>query len=213
MGVNASELEKYEETKVSRDLKSLSNKNVILFIGRLSEIKGVSVLLEAYSRIKSKDSVLVVAGDGPDRENLVALSKELGIQDKTHFTGYVHSDEKNFLLKIAKILVIPSIKDSRGHTEGMPVVLMEGLASGKIIIASDKSSAETVITHKKDGYIYASQSVDQLSRLIKEVLSLNNSNGSVMENNARNTAKQFDWQMIAKKHYDFLFKDVLAESK
>jgi glycosyltransferase involved in cell wall biosynthesis len=209
MGVNVQDIAKYNLDKVSEELTALKGRDLILFIGRLAEIKGTDILIKSFSRIKFSKAVLVIAGDGPDKSKLVGLAKDLGISDRVYFTGYVHVDEKKYLLSIARLLVISSVKDSNGHTEGMPVVLMEGLAAGKIIVASNQSRAETIIENEVSGFIYDSRDVRMLSTTIDKVLSMDKKEYNAVQGQAKELSLQFDWSTVAKQHYEFLFKDLL----
>lgn len=210
MGVHVNDIGKFNINKVPEQLSKIGqgNKPVILYLGRLAEVKGVDILIKAFSKLKSYNSKLVIAGTGPDEEKLVEFAKKLGLSNKVHFVGYVHSDAKKYLLKVADCLVVPSIKDSGGHTEGLPVVLMEGIAAGKIVIASDQSNAKEIISDGVNGFLYESTEIKQLARTIDNIISLDSVHKARVQAQARNTAKQFDWPIVAVQHCKFLFNSL-----
>jgi len=104
---------------------------VVAFLGRLVPIKGVEVLIRAMPDGAS----LVVAGDGPLRGALAARGVRL--------LGEVRGDEKADLFAAADVLVLPSIEIG-GRTEGAPTVLVEAMAAGVPVVASDVPGAREV---------------------------------------------------------------------
>jgi glycosyltransferase involved in cell wall biosynthesis len=111
--------------------KNPDDEPYILYLGGLRKIKGVDILLRAFSIIK-KDFPrlkLKIAGDGKEINNLKALSVELGISKHIDFLGIVHGVYKIELLQNALFLVCPSRYESFG------IVILEALASGIPVIA------------------------------------------------------------------------------
>lgn len=97
----------------------------IAFVGRLDAVKGAVLLLEAFAGLRARhpEARLVVIGDGPDRADIEARATELGLGDRVDFLGYRPQEEVAALLEQADMLVLPSF------AEGVPVVLMEAMAS------------------------------------------------------------------------------------
>jgi glycosyltransferase involved in cell wall biosynthesis len=139
----------------------------ILFIGRLVEKKGVDRLIRAIAEIHAREKEpvhLIVAGEGPERKNLEELSRTLGISERVEFIGHISGNEKNNLYEQAGMVCIPSIITADGDSEGFPLVLMEALYYGKIVIASDLSGAETLLDNRTNGFVFESDSSDGLER-------------------------------------------------
>lgn len=101
----------------------------ICSIGRLSEQKGFDILLEAFSRVSNQKLNLVILGEGELREDLTRQAKELGILDRVHMPGFINSSIA--ILSHAKAFVLSS------RWEGMPNVLIEALAIGAPIVATN----------------------------------------------------------------------------
>lgn len=101
----------------------------LLFLGRLVPVKGVDHLLRAIADLRAPVA-LRVAGDGPERANLRALARQLGV-DAT-FEGWVSGERKEALLGACDAIVVPSCP-----REGLPTVLFEAKARGLPIIATE----------------------------------------------------------------------------
>ncbi|HCH34612.1 MAG: Glycosyltransferase [Candidatus Saccharibacteria bacterium GW2011_GWC2_48_9] len=185
------------------------NKHV-LFIGRLAEKKGVAYLLEAFDKLAEKhpDTLLTIAGDGPLRDNLEAQSKNLKHANRVKFVGYVSGIEKQKLIESHTLYAVPSIITDDGDAEGLPVSLLEGLAGGKLCIATHESGADDILKDGKDGVLVEQKNADALYVAIAETLELNSSKKRAMSSMATQTAKQFAWKTIAEKYYNFFFEEI-----
>lgn len=105
----------------------------VLYVGRLAQVKGVDLLLRAISRALGRHPFqLVIVGDGEERSGLERLAEELGVASHVKFLGW----QKNpyAFMGQAAILVVPSL------SEGLSYVVLEGLACGCPIVASDVPS-------------------------------------------------------------------------
>lgn len=102
-----------------------------LGLGRLAQQKGFDLLLEAYAMASQHQALpdLVIAGDGPLRGALAAQAHRLGIAQRVHFTGFLSNPYP--LLRHARLFILSS------RHEGMPTVLIEALALGTPVLASD----------------------------------------------------------------------------
>lgn len=183
---------------------------VVLFLGRLAEKKGVDHLLHAMSRVAPKrDASLLVAGDGPLRGELEGLAARLGISDRVTFLGYTTGKDKDRVLRAADLVVLPSIITDGGDAEGLPVVLMEGLAYGRLCIATDVSGADDVLTDGVDGFLIPQRDPEALAAAIERALALPEDSRISMGAAARRTALQFEWSAIARRHLDFFERFLL----
>lgn len=179
----------------------------ILFVGRLAEKKGVQHLLPAYKSAlpRLNEARLIIAGDGPWLDKLKQQATSLGLGEKVEFAGYITGSNKTKLIESAHTYVVPSIITDSGDAEGLPVSLMEGLAFGKICIATNESGADDIITHGTDGYLLDEKDTDTLAELLVAATKLTDKEYADMSAAARATAKQFAWPHVAQQHIDFLF--------
>jgi glycosyltransferase involved in cell wall biosynthesis len=137
---------------------------VILTVGRLDPPKGhrflflaAGEILRAFPELK-----LLVVGDGPSRSSLEALARELGIAEKVVFTG-VRPDVRE-LLSLADVFVLPTL------SEGMPVTLLESLASGVPAVASRIGPTEEVIEDGVNGLLVPPRSPEALADAVLVLL-------------------------------------------
>lgn len=112
----------------------LGHSPYILFLGRLNEIKGPDLLLEAFSSMANRfpDMHLVFAGpDGGMLQPLKARAEKCSLADRVHFTGYLGGDDKTVALRAATLLAIPS------RREAMSIVVLEAGISGTPVLFTD----------------------------------------------------------------------------
>lgn len=180
------------------------DKFYLLFLGRLAEIKGVEYLIRALSVMPAaagRELHLVIAGDGHTRPELARLAARLGVTNLT-FAGYVHGEVKDVLIALADAVCVPSIVDRRGHREGLPVVIMESLAAGKIVLASDAAGADRIITDGQNGLVFARQSAESLKDAVLKAMELKPSERKAMTARARRAARAFDWGELTRQYYE-----------
>jgi colanic acid/amylovoran biosynthesis glycosyltransferase len=138
----------------------------LLFTGRLAGVKGVPVLLEALARLRDEhpDVELALAGDGPDRAQLEAEAQRLGVADRVRFLGYQSSDHVRCLLQETDVFVLPSF------AEGVPVVLMEAMASGVPVVSTRVAGVAELVEHGVSGFVVPPGDVVALADAIDALL-------------------------------------------
>ena len=190
-----------------RPAQRQAGRTVLLFLGRLVEKKGLQYLLPAYAEVRGQlgESMLVIAGEGPMHASLRKQVEHLGLGDHVRFAGFVTGADKARLLEEADILVVPSIVASNRDAEGLPVALIEGLAYGKVCIATHESGADDVLPHGEGGFLVPQRDVEALSAALLRAASMDQQQRSNMQDAARQLAKGFDWEHVAGLHYEHLF--------
>lgn len=136
-------------------------------VGRLVELKGFHLLLQAYALVAHNRDVpdLVIAGDGPQREELIAQAQHLGIAERVHFTG--HLDNPYPLIRHARLLILSSF------FEGQPTVLIEALALGTPVLATDcPSGPRELLDNGRLGQLVKVNDVPDLAQGLEQSLSL-----------------------------------------
>ena len=103
-----------------------------VFLGRLVDVKGVDLLLEAFKPVAEKcDARLEIVGDGPVRRDLEARSCRLGLTKRVSFSGWLSPSDSAARLQLADVLVFPSLRDCGG------AVVLEAMAAGLPVIATN----------------------------------------------------------------------------
>jgi glycosyltransferase involved in cell wall biosynthesis len=210
MGVDTSKFSKPIKDKYALKKEyGLDEKTVILFIGRLARIKGVEYLLQAFDKLahKNNDLHLVIAGDGWIKKELEEQVKNFSLEEKVDFTGYISGDLKQDYFHLSDMVVVPSITNRDGDGEGLPVVIMESLAAGKICIASDASNGGVVIENKVNGYIVPEKDVDRLAHSIDAASSLKSGELKGLQQAAMDSSVALDWNAVAEQHIQHLLKN------
>ncbi|MGD9506489.1 MAG: glycosyltransferase family 4 protein [Syntrophobacteraceae bacterium] len=136
---------------------------VIGYIGQLIPRKGIDVLLKAVSRLGSLNWRLAIVGDGEERAHLESMAEELGIADRIRFFGF-RKDRLAFL-KGFDAFVLPS------RLEGIPRCLMEAMAAGAPVVATDIAGCRDLIHHGETGLLFPLEDDKRLAEEIVRVAS------------------------------------------
>jgi glycosyltransferase involved in cell wall biosynthesis len=142
----------------------------VLFVGRLVERKGVTHLIEAVRRLPAElEARLVVIGDGPERQTLEAQARAAGLKDRVEIRGRVSDAALRQAYATADVLVLPSILDARGDTEGLGVVLLEAMSYGVPVVASDIGGITDIVEHEKSGLLIPPAKPELLARALERL--------------------------------------------
>ncbi len=143
----------------------------ILTVGRLVEKKGHEYALKAVAKLISDGHNIeyTIAGDGPLREYLESLASPLKIRDNVEFPGPVAHDEVVGLCRRADLFLLPSVTAADGDKEGIPVVLMEALAAGLGVLATDHSGISEIIIDGQTGLLAPERDVDALVEKLRHL--------------------------------------------
>ena len=180
-----------------------NSRKVILFVGRLAEKKGVCYAIEAMRYVDN--AMLVIAGDGPLRNELTAQADELYKETGKEivFIGAKTHEQLKEIYASADIFVMPSVTAKDGDKEGFGLVMLEAFASGLPIVASRSGGIVDLVKDGVNGYLVPEKNskglADRINLLIKDDCVYDN-----MQTEAYRTAKQYDYSIIAKKYAEFM---------
>jgi glycogen synthase len=198
---------------VERDLEfrrkyALDKEKIVFFVGRLVNEKGVQILIDAVPKIISHyyDTKVIIAGKGPELENLKTKTRWMNISDKVYFTGYISDEDLAKLYKCADIAVFPSLYEPFG------IVALEGIVAGANVVVSDTGGLGEIINHGVDGMKSFTGNANSLADSIIEIL-YNSERAEDMKKEAIAKVKNiYNWDIIAKSTMD-VYKEVLEEVK
>jgi glycosyltransferase involved in cell wall biosynthesis len=155
----------------------VKGKRLLLFAGRVAKEKNIGFLLEILGDIRAKqnDVVLVIAGNGPDRDYFKHEAERLGVRDLSVFTGYLERQDLALLYTISSVFVFPSLTDTQGLVtleamfSGVPVVAIGALGTlmvmggdnGGFMVKNDKEEfAGRVLALLEDSELYQKKSAE-----------------------------------------------------
>jgi len=176
---------------------------VILHAKALIEMNGQEYLLRAMPEIlREIPSVkLILAGEGQMKDEYMALSKELGISEKVIFMGNIPHSDMPAYLGISDIVVIPSIKIA-DFEEGSSTFLLEAMAMGKPIIATNVGGLRETIINENNGVLVPDKDFQNISKSVIR-LYLDRDLADRIGNSAREfVIKDRRWGMVGKKTID-----------
>ncbi|HEY3219386.1 MAG TPA: glycosyltransferase family 4 protein [Gemmatimonadales bacterium] len=155
--------------RASRALPAGDGKRLtILFVGRLVELKGLAYLIEAAGRLGSRVPVRIVAiGIGPERERLETLARDRKVD--VDFRNKVPDAELHQAFLTSDLLILPSIIDARGDTEGLGVALLDAMSYGIPVIGSRVGGIPDIIEDGVSGLLVPPADAQALANAIERV--------------------------------------------
>jgi len=138
----------------------------LVCVGRLCEQKGQLLLVQAASRLAAEgvDFHLVLAGDGPMRNDIEALIREHALQQRISITGWISGEQVREELERSRAMVLPSF------AEGLPVVIMEAMAIGRPVLSTYVAGIPELVRTGEAGWLVEAGSVDALTGALRELL-------------------------------------------
>jgi len=164
------EIKNLEKLKTDRPR---SHQRFVLFVGgldRAHHFKGLSQLLVAFSRLKNVDVRLKIVGTGNMKFYFMKQAQDLNIAKRVDFLGNVSDQELAGLYQETEFLVLPSVT----RAEAFGLVLLEAMAYGKAIIASNLPGVRTVCRDQENGLLIKPGDIDDLREKIDYLLTMPN---------------------------------------
>lgn len=191
-----------------------SPRDGLVFVGRLVEKKGVSYLIEAMSILASRDknTKLKIVGDGPLRESLQELARELKVDDRVHFIGSVLNEEVPGYLRAAEISVMPSVVATSGDQEGLGLVAVEALGCGCAVVASDLPAVRDTIIDGKTGLMAEPENANDLAEKIAMLLDDNQLRYRLAKVGRRHALEKFTWSSVGAS-YTMIIAGMISETQ
>ena len=182
-------------------------KQNIVFVGRLEHRKGLKYLIKAYQQVKREipSSRLIVVGPGTRlRKRYEKWIRRHGLEDVV-FVGYAPSEELPRYYKTADVFCAPA---TRGESFG--IVLLEAMAVGKPIVATNIDGYASVVAHGEEGWLVPPKDSKELAQALISVLS----DGKLRQQmgaKGRLKAEEYSWEHVAQRVFDYYVR-VLSES-
>ena len=183
----------------------------ILFVGTLSERKGIHILLEALSQLKN-DGVLLnlnIVGQGEGEVRFKSLAEKLGVAKSIKWHGYV-SFGKGLLdiYKSSDLFVLPSISG-----EGMPKVIVEAMSQGLPVVATNTGSTKMIMAESQAGILVEPNRSNELALAIKQIIENEQERSSYTKNGLKyalrntNESQRLIVSNMFSKHLSFVMSE------
>ncbi|MGE4395774.1 MAG: glycosyltransferase family 4 protein [Methanobacteriales archaeon] len=173
------------DLKKIKKIKPSSLESDVIFAGRLLKHKNIDILIKAISILKKEypDIKCIIIGEGPEKENLKRITRQLNLEDNIHFLPFLGYDELIAHMKSSKVFVLPSTR------EGFGMVAIEANATGLPVITVDHPQNAAKDFIEDDKYICKLSSIE-IAQKISELLN---------SNKIHTFYKNYDWNNITKK--------------
>ncbi|OGC39122.1 hypothetical protein A2Y85_02020 [candidate division WOR-3 bacterium RBG_13_43_14] len=184
-------------TPINEKSGIVSDQNIILFVGRSVERKGVDCLIKAFGQIKDQiPHRLIIVGDGPERRNWEAMAKNIDQSGRIQFTGWVSNEELSEFYRTCSFFVLPAVYDKHGDTEGLGVVLIEAMSYSKPVIASSAGGITDVVSDGQNGILVEPGDKNALSRAMLKMINDASMRIKMGQNAKKIIDEKFNWDKI-----------------
>jgi len=161
----------------------------VAFVSNHVPRKGIGELVEAIDRLKQADTPpfrVRLAGDGPEADHAQSLARQY---ERVEYLGYISEKEKRLLLADASIYVLPS------HAEGLPIALLEGMATGNAVLTTTVGSIPEVVD-ENNGRLVTPGDIDQITEALNWLLENPGAVGQMGEQNHRLVREEYSWDAV-----------------
>jgi glycosyltransferase involved in cell wall biosynthesis len=183
---NVSKQEKRAELQIPEDAILLTS------VGELNDNKNHQIILRAMAQLNNKNIYYVIAGVGENADKLLALAKELSLENNFKLLGYRKDIAE--IYKVSDICCFPSIR------EGLPVAVMEAMAAGLPIVSGDNRGSRDLCKNDVNGFLCNPLDAQEFSNSIAALINDSNLIKNLSSNNLMH-AKDFDYSVINKHMY------------
>jgi L-malate glycosyltransferase len=181
--------------------KDLSRFMITVGASRVTARKGITYLIEAIKILSHKyqNIYLKILGEGNDKSNLESLAKELQLENKINFIGRVPREETTKYYQEADVFVLPSVN------EGMSNAMLEALACGLPIIATQTGGTEELLKDGINGYTIKIKSSQDISEKLERLIN-NKDLSEKMGIASREIAEKMSWNSVARQYFELYSK-------
>lgn len=184
---------KFDNVEFRRNY-ALDEEKIVFFIGRHVFEKGIQLLVDAAPKIIAQygRAKFVIAGTGPMTEELKYKVKQMGLENKILFTGYMNNETKSKLYRVADVSVFPSLYEPFG------IVAIESMISGCPVVVSDTGGLSELVEHGVNGMKMINGLADSLKDNVLALLKDDKLCESIKENAKKSVKEKYNWEEVAK---------------
>jgi glycosyltransferase involved in cell wall biosynthesis len=174
-----------------------SNRKKILYSGMLSAVTGVDILLASFTRIESKDVILIITGKGELGDEVTNAMKK---DPRIRFMGFISNEDYYRVLNESDIVVNPRNMAWEQNKNNFPSKVLEYLASGRIVVSTKFPGYNKF----QQNFLFCDSSVDALTETLKKALMINDDDKQTIYVNNRAKANDYDWDTQVERILDFI---------
>lgn len=195
--------------RLRKQLSIPSDAAVIFALGRVVLKKGFDILVQALPLVKQKhpNVTLIIAGDGTDLQRLKALSKELSVSEDVRFPGTINRTEVPAYFHLCDVFTLPAVFDPKGNVDGCPNVILEAMACGKPVVASNVSGIPIVVKNGETGLLVEAKNIAELASALIALLTDTAKREQFGRAGRQRVLNELTWTQVSQQ-----FKDIYKRS-
>jgi glycogen synthase len=176
-----------------RNNYAAADEQIIFFVGRIVEEKGIGVIIDAAPEILQKCPKIkfVIAGGGPQLDHYRALANERGLGQRFYFTGFISDDERDKLYKVADVAVFPSLYEPFG------IVALEAMAAKTPVVVAETGGLIEVVTNHQTGIVVHPNNPGSLAWGVTHTLQNAEWSNFRVQHAYDVVCKEFNWRKVA----------------
>ena len=199
VGIEVNKFNNIYKNRINNINKILSKDIVFLSVGELNRNKNHRLVIEALYKIKRKNFVYVICGEGTQKKNLLKMIKSYQLQDQVYLLGYRRDMEK--ILLYADVFIMPSFR------EGLSVALQEAMASGLPVIATDIRGNNELIDDDLGGSLTPNNDINAMAKKLLYLYKVNRQSMGIYN---INKIKKYDKKTVSAA-MRIIYQNVLEE--
>jgi len=209
---NGVDIEKFNPNVDCTDLRrqrNLHGRNVVLFVGALDRahlFKRVDLLIQAFHKVNAPGAVLMIIGEGDMKHEYQQLAGSLGLSEQVIFTGTITDWDLPQYYALCDLLVLPSTR-----SEIFGLVLVEAMACGKPVIATNLPGVRTVVDDGINGFLVTPGDIDELAEKIQCLLENPDMRAQFGKKARQKVETRYSWKEIGR-HLEEIYRGVLRDT-
>jgi glycosyltransferase involved in cell wall biosynthesis len=177
-----------------------SERRMILCVARFTKQKNLGTLVRAFHEVyqKHRDIELVIIGEGPEKDNLLDLIRELDLEQKVFLRDLMSQEILNEYYNKSVMVILPSID------EGFGLVMVEGQLCKKPVIGADSGGIPEIIEHGRTGLLFPPKDHENLASAVERILSDENLASRLSEAGYESAVARFSQEAFLRKYVEVL---------
>jgi len=198
----------FRKLKVKKPAKYSKNK-ILLFVGRLSDQKGLQYLIDALPEVVRKEPAakLLIIGEGPFKAELEQKIDKTNAKDYVEFLGSLPASEAAKYHNYADVFVLPSLANKTG-TEALGLALMEAMSSGCAVIGTNVGGIPSLIKNGHNGILVPQKDSRELAKAIIMLLKNRKKAETIGKNASNFIRRNYSWVKVGKEFIE-IYENVL----